>query len=151
MTLRLLEEATRNVKAEWSLADLGTGSGILALAARRFGARQIEAIDLDPLAMATAKQNARLNGIRDIEFSVEDVQKWRPDSKLDVITANLFSQLLISVLPRIRKSLKAGGFFIFSGVMRREELALTKAIERNKLRIKQIRRRGKWIACSGGL
>jgi ribosomal protein L11 methyltransferase len=151
MTLRLLEEATRNLKKGWSLADLGTGSGILCLAARCLGARRIEAIDFDPLAIATAKENARVNGIRDIYFSVEDVKEWRPESKLDIITANLFSQLLISVLPRVRKSLKADGSFIFSGVMRREELAFTKAIRKNNLQLGEIRRRGKWMACSGGL
>lgn len=151
MTLRLLEVATRKMEEGWSLADLGAGSGILSLAAQCLGARRVEAIDLDPSAISTAKQNARLNGVRSIEFSVEDVTRWRPVSKVDVITANLFSQLLIGLLPRVRLSLKAGGFFILSGVMRSEELALRKAIKKNKLRISQIRRRGKWIACSGGL
>jgi ribosomal protein L11 methyltransferase len=151
MTLRLLEEATRNMKKGWSLADLGTGSGILGLAARRLGARRIEAIDFDPLAIATAKANVRVNGIRDIYFSVEDVKEWRPELKLDIITANLFSQLLISVLPRVRKSLKADGCFIFSGVMRREEAATVSAVKRSGLRLDRVRRRGKWIACSAGL
>ena len=151
MTLRLLEEATRKMEEGWSLADLGAGSGILSLAAQRLGARRIQAIDLDPSAISTAKENARLNGIRRIEFSVEDVTRWRPMSKVDVITANLFSQLLIGLLPRVRSSLKAGGLFIFSGVMRSEELALLKAIRKNKLQLRQVRRRGKWIACSGGL
>jgi ribosomal protein L11 methyltransferase len=151
MTLRLLEEATRDLKEGWSIADFGTGSGILSLAARRLGARHIEAIDFDPLAIATAKENARVNGIRDIKFSVEDVKEWRPESKVDVVSANLFSQLLISVLPRVRKSLKSGGCFIFSGVMRSEELAFRKAVKKNNLQVGEIRRRGKWIACSGGL
>jgi ribosomal protein L11 methyltransferase len=151
MTLRLLEEETRRMKAGWSLADLGTGSGILSLAAHRLGARHIKAIDLDPVAVATARKNARLNGVRGVEFSAADVQQWRPDSKLDVITANLFGQLLVSLLPRVRKSLKAGGFFVFSGVMRSEELALKKEIKKSNLRVSEIRRRGKWLACSGGL
>jgi len=151
MTLRLLEESTRRIPEGWSLADFGTGSGILSLAAHRLGAGHIEAIDFDPVAVSTARKNARLNGVRGIEFSILDVHQWRPDSKLDVITANLFSQLLIGLLPVIRKSLKAGGFFIFSGVMRGEELALTKAIEENKLQVGHIRRKGKWIALRGGL
>lgn len=149
MTLRLLEGETRKMKERWALADLGTGSGILGLAAHRLGARHVEAIDLDPVAISTAKKNARLNGVRGIEFSILDVHQWRPDAKLDVITANLFSQLLINLLPRVRKSLKAGGFFIFSGVMRGEELALKKAIEKNKLQVGHIRRKGKWIALHG--
>jgi ribosomal protein L11 methyltransferase len=149
MTLRLLEAVTRKREERWSLADLGTGSGILSLAARRFGAGAVEAIDLDPIAISTAKSNARLNGIRGVRFCVQDVQKWRPERKLDVITANLFSQLLIDALPAVRRSLKAGGRFIFSGVLRGEEAAVVKAIRKNSLRLDVIRRRGKWIALAG--
>jgi ribosomal protein L11 methylase PrmA len=77
------------------------------------------------------------------------VKEWRPKSKLDIITANLFSRLLISVLPRLRRSLKADGCFIFSGVLRREELAFRKAIRKNNLQVGEIRRRGKWLALRG--
>ncbi len=151
MTLRLLEEATRRRPIGWSLADLGTGSGILSLAAARFNAGRIEAIDNDPMAISTAKANARSNGIRLTTFVVQDVRKWRPAAKLDVIVANLFSELLIKILPGIRRSLKSSGVFIFSGVMRNHEEAVIPAIRRSGLRVDKVRRRGKWIACSGGL
>lgn len=151
MTLRLLEQETRELEQGWAMADLGAGSGILSLAAYRLGARRIEAIDTDPKAISTAKENARLNGIREIKFSVEDVHRWRPDSKLDIIAANLFSQLLVSVMPVVRRSLKAQGRFIFSGIMRSEEAAVVKAARKTDLRLDTVRRRAKWIACSGGL
>src|SRR5207253_8193948 len=99
ISLRLLEEISRKMKPGWSMADLGTGSGILALAAKRFGAGQVVAIDLDPVAISTARANADLNEIRGIEFFVGAVCSWRPTSKFDVIIANLFSELLIEFGP----------------------------------------------------
>src|SRR5262245_21724570 len=57
----------------WSLADLGTGNGILALAAKRFGAGRVIGIDIDPKAISVAKANARLNKIDDVDFQLADV------------------------------------------------------------------------------
>ena len=74
MSLRLLEQVTREWTSGWSLVDLGTGSGILALAARCFGARQILAIDNDSHAIATAKENARINRIGNIDFRLADAK-----------------------------------------------------------------------------
>src|SRR5215472_2982664 len=65
MSLRLLEKISREWRSGcWSTVDLGTGSGILALAARLLGAKRVFGIDNDPIAISTAKQNARLNSIR---------------------------------------------------------------------------------------
>src|SRR5207244_8027136 len=64
MSLRLLERVTRKWKDGWSLGDLGTGSGILALAAKRFGAGRVVGIDIDPTAISMAESNARLNKVR---------------------------------------------------------------------------------------
>ncbi len=149
MTLRMLERRSRRLAARWTIADLGTGSGILSLAAARFGASRIEAIDNDLVAVSTAKENARRNGIRGIAFAVQDVKKWRPRRKLDLIVANLFSELLIGVLPIVRRALKPDAQFIFSGVMRGEEARVVRAIRGSGLHLAEVRRRGKWIALAG--
>src|SRR5438128_11592491 len=75
MSLRLLEKLTRRWKPGWSIVDLGTGSGILALAARRFGAKQVVGIDNDPIAISTAKQSARSNKLSGVEYRVVDVRR----------------------------------------------------------------------------
>jgi ribosomal protein L11 methyltransferase len=135
----------RSPDQEWSLVDLGTGSGILALAARCFGARQILAIDNDAHAIATAKENARINRIDNIDFRLADVRAWRPTFQIDVITANLFSELLIEILPKLRRCLKLDGRLVLSGVLRDQETELIHALGRNKIAIAQIRCRGKWV------
>jgi len=151
MSLRFLEELSRGWKRGWSLVDLGTGSGILALAAKRFGAGRVTAIDADPTAISIAESNARLNQIHGVTFRLSDVRKWRSTHETNVITANLHSELLIEILSK----LKRGGRLILSGILHRDEAEFLHALSRNNLEIIKIKRRGKWIAilarCSGTL
>jgi ribosomal protein L11 methyltransferase len=156
MSLRTLESLTRKrlvrgaqcgtrgrvPDKEFSLLDLGTGSGILALAAARFGAKRIIAIDHDPIAIATAKENARRNKIEQVDFRVADVRKWKFPERIDIITANLFSELLIEILPK----LKCAEWLILSGVLREQEHRLVCALKINRIDVVEMRRRGKWIA-----
>lgn len=146
MCLRLLECYTRLRPLGWSMLDAGTGSGILALAARCLGAGHVLAIDNDPLACAIAKRNARANGIRQIKFQSDDVLKLKPSARFDIITANLFSELLIAALPGWSRSLSRGGALILSGILRSQETAVASALRRNGFALAEVRRRGKWIA-----
>jgi ribosomal protein L11 methyltransferase len=147
MSLRLLEEVTRGWKPGWAIVDLGTGSGILALAAKRFGARRVLAVDNDPTAISTAETNARLNKIDDIDFSVRDVRRSKFPHKIDIVTANLLSELLIEILPKLKQS----RWLILSGVLRKQEKDFLRALRRNKIDISRVRRCGKWIAIAATL
>ena len=142
MSLRLLERLTREWKNSWSLADLGTGSGILGLAAERFGAGRVVGIDVDPKAISVAKANARLNNVDNIDFKLGDLRKWKSWAGKDIVAANLYSELLIEILPK----LKRGHWLILSGVLRIHENKLFHALRRNKIEIVKVNRRGKWIA-----
>ena len=146
MCLRILERVTRGREPGWTMLDAGTGSGILAIAASRFGAKDVIAIDNDPRACATAKRNARVNGARQIEFQTGDVLKQNSGGKFDVITGNLFADILIDALPRWRGQLAANGCLIVSGILRSQENAVVTALRRNGFVPDEIRRRGKWVA-----
>jgi ribosomal protein L11 methyltransferase len=142
MSLRLLEQITRGWKPGWSLVDLGTGSGILALAAKRFGAKRVLAVDLDPTAISTAKTNARLNKIDKVDFQLGDVRRWKPARKIGIVTANLFSEILIRIMPKLKRS----NWLILSGVLRAQEKEFLRTLRRSKIDIVHVRRRGKWVA-----
>jgi ribosomal protein L11 methyltransferase len=142
MSLRLLEKLTRGWRPGWSIVDLGTGSGILALAAKRFGATRVVGIDNDPTAIATAKANARLNKVELVHFLVGDVRKWKFSRRTDIVTANLFSELLVEIL----RKLKAARWIILSGILRRQERDVARAFRVHKIDILQVRRHGKWVA-----
>jgi ribosomal protein L11 methyltransferase len=146
MCLRMLERVTRKLPPGWSMLDAGTGSGILAIAASRLGATRIVAIDNDPLACATARRNARRNRVRNIELQTGDVVKQKLRGKFDIITANLFSELLIAALPAWLPTLAEEGRLILSGVLRSQETTLMTALRRHGCRAVEIKRRGKWIA-----
>ena len=128
------------------MLDAGTGSGILALAGSCFGAKRVVAIESDPLAFSTAKRNTRTNRVRNIEFVNGDVLKQKPRGKFDIITANLFSEILIEMLPIWSRHLVAEGRVILSGILRSQETTVSRALRRHGFVISEIRRRGKWIA-----
>ena len=142
MSLRLLEKLTRDWDRGWSIVDVGTGSGILSLAAKVLGARRAIGIDSDPIAISTAKQNARLNKIGQVNFRVADVRTWTLPRHTDIVTANLFGELLIEILPKLR----ATRWLVLSGILRRQDRELRRALRRNKIDIIEARQRGKWVA-----
>ena len=146
MCLRLLEEATRGWKDDWWMLDAGTGTGILALAGCCFGAQEVLAIDNDSRAIATARQNANANAIRGVRFALGGATRITGRRKFDVITANLFSELLFAALPLWKTRLRQNGRMILSGVLHDQESELRRALRANRFEITKVRRRGKWIA-----
>ena len=96
----------------------------------------------DPTAISIAKANARLNKIDNVNFQVADVRRWKPQGRWDIIAANLYSALLIEILPK----LKPGTWLILSGVLRAQEKEFLRVLQRNKIEIVRAKRRGKWIA-----
>jgi ribosomal protein L11 methyltransferase len=146
MSLRLLEEATRKLPAGWRLLDAGTGTGILALAARRLAASEVLGLDIDRRAVAHARQNARLNHITRAKFIAADVLRWKPLAPYEIVIANLFSDLLIAALPRFQRALRPNGCLILSGILGEQGASVIRALSRAQFRVEKKRRRGKWIA-----
>ena len=152
MCLRLLTEvARRHAPGSWDMLDLGTGSGILALAAQRLGARRVLGIDNDPHAVRTARENARLNGVnaRDAAFTRGDLTKWRQPghSPWPVVAANLFSELLIRLLPDvIAPAVALRGDLILSGVLASQADEVVAAVHAAGMTLAAVKRRGRWRA-----
>jgi ribosomal protein L11 methyltransferase len=142
MSLRFLAQITRKMAAGWSMLDLGTGSGILALAGKRLGAGKVVAIDSDPTAIRVAKQNARRNRVDGIDFRLDDARKVPNADRFTIVTANLFSELLIEVLPKM----KGARILILSGILRQQELSVARALQETDFCTLSARRRGKWVA-----
>jgi ribosomal protein L11 methyltransferase len=144
--LRFVADIAAGQSDPWSLLDLGCGSGILAMAARRFGAAKVEAADFDPNCVRIAKENVELNGLRGITVRKLDVLQWQPKQRWHVITANLYSTILVQIAAKLTKALASGGTLVFSGVMRGQEREVVAAFREAGLRVGEIKRQGKWIA-----
>lgn len=120
-----------------SVLDLGCGSGILALAAARLGAKRVLALDTEPVAVEAARANVRLNGLELVvqvkQGSLDESwpESTPPDSVADLIVANINASTIASLAPAIAWALRGEGVFIGSGIIdaRLDEtlLALTAA------------------------
>jgi ribosomal protein L11 methyltransferase len=145
--LRFLADVSADLTGKpWDMLDLGAGSGILALAGRALGARRVEAGDFDPHAVRTARENVRLNHLTGVVVKKTDVRTWTPSRTWDVVAANLFSDLLQEVAPKIAASAVLGGRVVFSGILRTQEKEVVAAFRRAGLRIDRVVRKGKWVS-----
>ena len=106
-----------------SCLDIGTGSGILAIAAAKLGYEPVQAFDFDPAAVRVARANAVQNGVANrIRIFRQDLARMplRDGGKFDVICANLTSDLLVQQSRRIVRRLRPAGTLIVAGVLRRQ-------------------------------
>ncbi len=99
--------------------DVGTGSGILAIAMAMLGVRKVMAIDSDGLALVNAHENADLNGVAGrVAFSTMPVARVR--GKFDLVVANILSKTLIALAPELKRLVASGGHLVLGGVIARE-------------------------------
>ena len=143
--LRLLADFSRKTEG-FSLLDLGTGSGILSIAASRLGAARIEAIDYDQESVRTARRNAKLNGCRNISVRRGNALDLAGSETFDLVLANLFSEILIAAAPQIIRSLKPGGVLIFAGVLKSQITEVAAALRGAGLSQVEWKTSSKWIA-----
>jgi ribosomal protein L11 methyltransferase len=137
----LLEfDALRRRRRFRRVLDLGAGTGVLAIAAAKTGARRVVGIDIDPRAVAVARENARLNGASG-EFTLADHPIGRG---YDLIFANILAAPLIALAPRIARALAPGGVVILSGLLRGQARAVRARFLGAGLRAERRRDLGPW-------
>lgn len=144
--LRLLADTIPSLPENFSATDLGTGSGILAIAAETLGAGSVEAMDNDPACVRIAKENARTNTCRKLKVVRGSAPEWRPQKKAHLALANLYSDLLIATAPTIASILLPPGILIFSGVLRTQSVEVCRALEKAGFSKPRVISRGKWCA-----
>ena len=116
-------QRSRSTVSAKSFLDIGTGSGILAIAAAKLGYQPVHALDFDLEAIRIARANARVNGVLNrIKITHGDVTKLSPSAprQYDLICANLISNLLIAERQRIVNQLRHGGTLVLAGILRSE-------------------------------
>ncbi len=100
--------------------DLGTGTGILSVAAHRLGAKTILAYDLDPVARQAAAFNLKLNSAKDFSVRRENVVRLKSSRRYDLVCANLTASILAQAKHFLFSSIRKGGFLIISGILSAE-------------------------------
>jgi ribosomal protein L11 methyltransferase len=140
MCLLLLE---KHLRPGMEVLDLGTGSGILALAAARLGAASVLALDTDPLAVKAARENVRKNGLTGT-IKVRKgtlAPRW---GSFDLIVANLTARPILELLPALSSSLKTGGVLIAGGIIGDREDEVEKGLLGAGLKLQEKAAEGEW-------
>ena len=132
------------------VADLGTGSGVLAIAARMLGSGPVDACDFDPFAVEVARRNVARHGLDGIEVAERDVLDWKPRRRYEVVVANLFSSVLIEALPVIAQAAGAGRGAGLLGDPAFQAWEVFEAAAARGIGFSKVVRRGKWVSARGG-
>jgi len=151
-TTRMCMELTEKyVKEGMSVADVGCGTGILSILAAKYGAENIKAIDLDPICIPVAKQNAIANNVQDqIEVILGDLTD-KLKEKVDIVIANIVADPVIAIISDLKKVLKPGGYFLASGIIDTRIQDVLDALKENGLELIEIKKDKVWVAIVGRL
>lgn len=145
LCLKIMEE---NIKPGNSVIDVGTGSGILMIAAEKLGAVDIYGTDIDELAVESSKENLELNGISqdNAQVYLGDLISVVQDKQFDVVVANILADVILLLLKDIFKVVKKDGLIIFSGIIEDKLPEIVKQVEEKGLEILEIKRDKEWRA-----
>lgn len=126
--------------------DYGCGSGILAIAAAKLGARDVRAIDIDSQAIAATVDNAARNGVADrVRANLPELMDSRP---ADILLANILSGPLVELFPRLAKLVRRGGWIVLSGILA-EQTAAVRTTYASGFQLQPPARREGWVLLSG--
>ena len=141
LCIRALE---RSVRPGQLVYDIGTGSGVLAIAAARLGA-EVKAVDLDPVAVKVAKENAELNRLSDrIDVKPGDLAQALP-GPADLVVANIIADVIIILAEDLERVLKPGGICLASGIIAGRRQDVEEALEAKGLRVEQVAEQDGWV------
>ena len=144
-----LETLDSLVRGGERVLDIGTGSGILAIAALKLGADSAEGVDIDPVAVRTAGENAALNGVADkLTVLVGDLSD-KASGKYDIITANIVANAIMSLAPAVPGLMADDAVFIASGIIDSRKDEVIAALEAAGLAVLEVKEKRGWecIVC----
>jgi ribosomal protein L11 methyltransferase len=143
LTLIMIE---KYLTAGYSVLDVGTGTGILAIAAVKLGARAAVGIDNDEWSIENANDNIITNQVSDrITITTKQLNEFL-SSSFDLVTANLTLNTNIELLQQFSKVLKPNGILLLSGLLQKDEDKMLRHLNEKNFRVLEILRENEWIA-----
>ncbi|WP_297517522.1 50S ribosomal protein L11 methyltransferase [uncultured Clostridium sp.] len=131
------------VKEDSTVFDIGTGSGILALIASKLKAKYALGVDLDPVAVESAKKNIELNDVTNIEIVYGDLVEV-VEGKADIVVANILAEIVCLLTDDVKKVLKKDGLFISSGIIHERKQMVLDKLEEQGFEIIEATEEGEW-------
>lgn len=148
-----IKQLIKYVKDGDNVLDLGCGSGILSIVAKKLGAADVDMTDIDPAAIEAVGENFAVNkmSMEDVEVIagnvLEDTQLQAKfeNKKYDIVVANILADVIIPIAGMVDRFLKTGGIFISSGIIYMKEDEVKEAVKSNdNLELKDVVNQGDW-------
>ena len=149
-----IRQIKKYVTPDTVLLDVGTGSGILSIAALKLGAKFACGTDLDPCAITAVKENMEVNGVEEDKYTVmlgniiddKAVQEAVGYEKYDMVVANILAEVLVPLTPVILAQMKPGALYITSGIIDDKEETVVKAVKDAGLEVLEVNHQGEWVS-----
>ncbi len=149
-----MRQLKKYVNKDTQILDVGTGSGILSIAALKLGAAHAVGTDLDPCAISAVKENLEANDVPTTDMDMilgniiddKQVQDEVGYEKYDIVVANILADVLIPLTPVILHQMKKGGLYITSGIIDDKEESVVEAVKAAGLEIVEITHQGEWVS-----
>jgi len=143
LMIQLLE---KHVRSGDTMLDVGTGTGILAIAAVKLGAASAVGVDIDEWSFGNAQENVKLNGVQErVSIVLGDIHRV-PAKGFDLVAANIQRTVIEQILPEMRRRLAANGRVLLSGLLETDLEAVRAALPPHQLRIIDELHEKEWVA-----
>ena len=149
-----IRQLKKYVTEDTELLDVGTGSGILSIAALKMGAKHAVGTDLDPCAVPAVEENKEANEIPTDSFDMmigniiddKEIQDTVGYEKYDIVVANILADVLVPLTPVIVNQMKKGGIYITSGIIDNKEETMVNAVKAAGLEVLEVTYQGEWVS-----
>ncbi|WP_026584465.1 50S ribosomal protein L11 methyltransferase [Bacillus sp. J33] len=148
-TVMCIQALERTVKQGDTVVDVGTGSGVLSIAAAMLGAEKVKALDLDEVAVNSARLNIKLNKVQQIVDVSQNNLLDGIDEKADIIVANILAEVILRFTDDVASAVKEGGYFIASGIIQQKKQEVRDAIAAAGFDIEETIQMEDWVAIIG--
>lgn len=145
-TVMCIQALERTVKEGDTVIDVGCGSGVLSIAAAMLGAKKVHALDLDEVAVQSAKLNTKLNKVHHtVDVSQNNLLEGIDDT-VDIVVANILAEVILRFTDDAAKTVKKDGYFITSGIIQQKKDQVKTAIENAGFEIVETLQMEDWVS-----
>ena len=143
LCIRALEEL---VRPGMTVFDIGTGSGVLAIVAAKLGAKRVEAVDFDPVAVRVARENVRQNDVEDIVRTGQSDLLKSVEGRADLIIANIIADIIVRLFGEVEAHLAPDGTMLLAGIIEDRLQDVVEAAALHGFAVEKIEQEKGWVA-----
>lgn len=145
-TVLCIQAIERTVKPQDKVIDVGTGSGVLSIAAAMLDAKEVLALDLDDVAVESAKLNIKLNKVHPTVTVKQNNLLGNVEGPVDVVVANILAEVIVRFTDDVYRLLENGGTFISSGIISMKKQEVKDALIKSGFKIEETMMMEDWVA-----